>query len=70
MSNIQLTAAVATAVAITALSIGSPQARSLHPMPGRTIATGKIDSKAPLPPINPFKPIRAVTTGMKTLRAV
>ena len=70
MSNTQLTAAVATAVAITALSIGSPQARSLHPMPGRTIATGKLDSKAPLPPINPFKPIRAVMTGMKTLPAV
>jgi hypothetical protein len=70
MTNIKLTTAVASAVAITALSIGSPQARSLHPTPGRSIATGKIDSKAPLPPINPFKPIRAVTTGTKTLPAI
>lgn len=70
MSNIKLTAAVASAVAITVLLIGSPQACSLHPMPARTIATGKIDSKAPLPPINPFKPIRSVTTGMKTLPAI
>ena len=68
MSNIQI--AVALAVAISALSISSPQARSQYPMPGRTIATGKIDSKAPLPPLKPFKPIRAVTTGTKTLPAI
>jgi ABC-type sulfate transport system permease component len=72
MFDLKLTVAAASVVAITALPIGSAQARPLtqHPMPGRAIATGKIDLKAPLPPINPFRPIRAVTTGTKTLRAI
>ncbi|SEE76485.1 hypothetical protein SAMN05444161_7067 [Rhizobiales bacterium GAS191] len=65
MFNIKLTmTAAASVVAITVLSIGSAQARPLmqQQMPGRTIATGKIDSNAPLPPINPFRPIRAAMT--------
>jgi hypothetical protein len=72
MFNIKLTVAAASVVAITALSIGSAQARPQiqHPMPGRAVATGKIDSKAPLPPINPFRSIRAATTGTKTLPAI
>jgi hypothetical protein len=72
MLNIKLAVAAASVVAITALSIGSAQARPLiqHPMSGRAIATGKIYSKAPLPPINPFRPVRAATTGTKTLPAI
>ncbi|SEE15719.1 hypothetical protein SAMN05519104_5354 [Rhizobiales bacterium GAS188] len=68
MFNIKLImTAAALVVAITALSIGSAQARPLlhQQMPGRTIAIGKIDSNAPLPPINPFRPIRiAMTTSV------
>jgi hypothetical protein len=72
MLNIRLALAAASVVAITALSIESAQARPLiqHPMPGRAIATGKIDSKAPLPPINPFRSAREAATGTKTLPAI
>jgi hypothetical protein len=58
MLNLKL--AAVTIVGIATLSFGSVQARPLmhQQIPGRTVATGKIDRNAPLPPINPFRLIR------------
>ena len=54
-------AAVVTA-AITAVSIGSAQARPLpQKMAGVAISTSQIKSNAPLPPINSFRVANAAT---------
>jgi hypothetical protein len=52
-------AAVVTA-AITAMSIGSAEARPL-PQTGVAISTSQIKSNGPLPPINPFRVTNAAT---------
>ena len=60
-------AAVVTA-AITAMSIGSAQARPL-PQTGVAISTSQIKSNEPLPPINPFRVTNAATIQLAAGRA-
>ena len=60
-------AAVVTA-AITAMSIGSAQARPL-PQTGVAISTSQIKSNEALPPINPFRVTNAATIQLAAGRA-
>ena len=60
-------AAVVTA-AITAMSIGSAQARPL-PQTGFAISTSQIKSNAPLPSINRFRVANAATIQLAANRA-
>jgi hypothetical protein len=60
-------AAVVTAV-ITAMSIGSAQARAL-PQTEVAILPSQIKSNAPLPPINPFRMTNAATIQLVAGRA-
>ena len=62
-------AAVVTA-AITAVSIGSPQARPLpQKIAGVAISTSQIKSTAPLPSTNPFRVANAATIQLAANRA-
>jgi hypothetical protein len=63
-------AAVVTA-AITAVSIGSAQARPLpQKMAGVAISTSQIKSNAPLPPLNPFRVANAATIQLAAGRTL
>ena len=56
--------------AITAVSIGSPQARPLpQKMAGVAISTSQIKSTAPLPSTNPFRVANAATIQLAANRA-
>ena len=63
-------AAVVTA-AITAVSIGSAQARPLpQKMAGVAISTSQLRSNAPLPPLNPFRVANAATIQLAAGRTL